>query len=447
YDESGKSAKKFLVRKPVADGNITSGFGGRNHPLLGYDKMHTGVDWASSTGTPGFAAGTGVIDKIGWEGGYGKYIRTRHANGYETAYGHLSAFARSMEAGKRVHQGQIIGYVGSTGLSTGAHLHYEIMVNGRFVDPMRIKLPRGRVLEGPVLAGFERERDRLEAMISRAPARMAQTGQAASREAAGVLRRLRGRLAVDHESVGTGGDHGALAVLDAPRKNERGERILHRFLDHPLERPGAVGRIPALLGEPFACGGLEHDRDLAILEQLYEPPHLDVDDAAHLRTLEAMEQDDLVDAVEELRPQTRAHRRHDLIAHGVGILAVGLIDQIFGAEIRGHHDQRVAEVDGMPLPVREPSVVEHLEQHVEDVRVRLLDLVEQHDLVGPSTHRLGERAAFLVADVAGRRADQPRDRMLLHVLGHVDADQRLLVVEQKLAERLGALGLAAPGRP
>jgi murein DD-endopeptidase MepM/ murein hydrolase activator NlpD len=122
YDESGKSAKKFLVRKPVSEGNITSGFGGRNHPLLGYSKMHTGVDWASSTGTAIFAAGNGIIDKVGWEGGYGKYIRIRHANGYETAYGHMSAFARGMEQGKKIRQGQVIGYVGSTGLSTGAHL-------------------------------------------------------------------------------------------------------------------------------------------------------------------------------------------------------------------------------------------------------------------------------------------------------------------------------------
>src|SRR5262249_51395783 len=95
-DESGKSAKKFLVRKPVSEGNITSGFGGRNHPLLGYAKMHTGVDWGSSPGTAIFAAGNGLIDKVGWEGGYGKYIPIRHSNGYETAYGHMSAFARSM---------------------------------------------------------------------------------------------------------------------------------------------------------------------------------------------------------------------------------------------------------------------------------------------------------------------------------------------------------------
>ncbi|HEY6994374.1 MAG TPA: M23 family metallopeptidase [Xanthobacteraceae bacterium] len=176
YDESGKSAKKFLVRKPVSDGNITSGFGGRNHPLLGYTKMHTGVDWGAATGTPIFAAGNGVIEQAGWEGGYGKYIRIRHANGYETAYGHMSAFARGMEQGKKVRQGQVIGYIGSTGLSTGAHLHFEIMINGRFVDPMKIKLPRGRVLQGALLAGFERERTRLDTMMTRAvPSRYAES--------------------------------------------------------------------------------------------------------------------------------------------------------------------------------------------------------------------------------------------------------------------------------
>ena len=99
--------------------------------------MHTGVDWAAPMGTPIYASGNGTIEKIGWEGGYGRYIRIRHANGYQTAYGHMSAFARNMAEGKRVRQGQVIGYVGSTGLSTGAHLHYEIIVNGRHVDPMR----------------------------------------------------------------------------------------------------------------------------------------------------------------------------------------------------------------------------------------------------------------------------------------------------------------------
>lgn len=175
YDETGKSAKKFLVRKPVNEAILRSGFGVRKHPILGYMKMHTGVDWTAPTGTPIFAAGNGIVDKVGWESGYGKYIRIRHANGYETAYGHMTAFARGIETGTRVRQGQVIGFVGSTGLSTGAHLHYEVLVNGRFVDPMRIKLPRGRSLEGPVLATFEQERDRVDNLMARNPARVAQT--------------------------------------------------------------------------------------------------------------------------------------------------------------------------------------------------------------------------------------------------------------------------------
>jgi murein DD-endopeptidase MepM/ murein hydrolase activator NlpD len=173
YDETGKSAKKFLIRKPVPTGIMRSGFGSRNHPLLGYTKMHTGVDWAAPLGTPIYASGNGVVEKVGWEAGYGKYVRLRHANGYETAYGHMTAFARSTQAGARVRQGQVIGYVGSTGLSTGPHVHYEILVNGRFVDPLRLKLPRGRVLDGQLLDNFDRERDRLDTMIARAGARVA----------------------------------------------------------------------------------------------------------------------------------------------------------------------------------------------------------------------------------------------------------------------------------
>jgi len=173
YDESGKSAKKFLVRKPVAEGIMRDGFGIRRHPILGYTKMHTGVDWAAPTGTPIYAAGNGVVEKAGWESGYGKFILIRHNNGYESAYGHMSAFARGIDEGTRVRQGQVIGFVGSTGLSTGSHVHYEIRVNGRFVDPMRIKLPRGRELEGPMLAAFEQERERLDEIIARKPARVA----------------------------------------------------------------------------------------------------------------------------------------------------------------------------------------------------------------------------------------------------------------------------------
>ena len=163
YDETGKSAKKFLVRKPVPIGIMRSGFGERNHPLLHYMKTHTGVDWAAPFGTPIFAAGNGTIDEIGLKGGYGKYVRVRHANGYQTAYGHMTAFARGLNVGSRVRQGQIIGFVGSTGLSTGAHVHFEILINDRFVNPMTVKLPRGRVLDGTSLAIFEKGREQLDA--------------------------------------------------------------------------------------------------------------------------------------------------------------------------------------------------------------------------------------------------------------------------------------------
>ncbi len=177
YDEAGKSAKKFLVRKPVAEGIMRSSFGIRRHPILGYTKMHTGVDWAAPSGTPIYAAGNGLVEKVGWESGYGKFVLIRHNNGYESAYGHMSAYARNIDEGKRVRQGQVIGFVGSTGLSTGSHVHYEIRVNGRFVDPMRIKLPRGRELQGPMMANFEQERERLDGIMARKPARVASSAR------------------------------------------------------------------------------------------------------------------------------------------------------------------------------------------------------------------------------------------------------------------------------
>ena len=166
YDEDGVSAKKFLVRKPVPVGIVTSPFGWRTHPLLHISEMHTGVDWAAPFGTPIFAAGNGDVEEIGLKGGYGKYVRIHHANGYETAYGHMTAFARGLQVGSHVRQGQVIGFVGSSGLSTGSHVHFEIIVNDRFVDPMRIKLPRGRVLDGDTLASFEKDRAQLDAVLS-----------------------------------------------------------------------------------------------------------------------------------------------------------------------------------------------------------------------------------------------------------------------------------------
>jgi murein DD-endopeptidase MepM/ murein hydrolase activator NlpD len=165
FDEEGRSAKQFLLRNPLPNGQFRSGFGGRRHPILGYTRMHTGVDWSAPSGTPIIASGNGVVEKAGWAGGYGKQTIVRHANGYETSYNHQSKIANGIKPGARVRQGQVIGYVGTTGLSTGAHLHYELMVNGRKVDPMRVRLPVGRVLKGDDLKSFERERDRINALL------------------------------------------------------------------------------------------------------------------------------------------------------------------------------------------------------------------------------------------------------------------------------------------
>ncbi len=167
YDEDGKSAKKFLMRKPMTVGRFASGFGYRRHPILGTVRLHGGVDWAAPRGTPIMAAGDGVVERAGGSSGYGNFTLIRHTNGYITAYGHQSAFAKGIVPGVHVRQGQIIGFVGSTGLSTGPHLHYEVRVNGKLVDPLRIRLPRGRVLEGDMLAGFKRERERIDSLLSR----------------------------------------------------------------------------------------------------------------------------------------------------------------------------------------------------------------------------------------------------------------------------------------
>jgi murein DD-endopeptidase MepM/ murein hydrolase activator NlpD len=169
YDENGRSSRKFLVRKPISIGETRSGFGMRRHPILGYYKMHTGVDWAAPIGTPILAAGNGTVIKAQWDSGYGRRVEIQHANGYITTYNHMSGFARGVKEGLRVKQGQVIGFLGSTGLSTGPHLHYEVMVNGHFVDPMRVKLARTREIEGRLLAEFRKERDRIDGLMAKAP--------------------------------------------------------------------------------------------------------------------------------------------------------------------------------------------------------------------------------------------------------------------------------------
>ncbi len=169
YDENGRSSQKFLIRKPVAAGEQRSGFGWRRHPILRYARMHTGVDWATKTGTPIVAAGNGTIIKAKRESGYGNRIELQHANGYVTTYSHMVGYAKGMREGVKVRQGQVIGYVGSTGLSTGAHLHYEVIVNGSYVDPLRIRLARSRNLTNRQMAAFRRERDRIDGLIAKAP--------------------------------------------------------------------------------------------------------------------------------------------------------------------------------------------------------------------------------------------------------------------------------------
>ncbi len=169
YDQNGDSAKRFLMRTPVKGGRFTSGFGQRKHPLLRIRRMHSGVDWAAPSGTPILAAGDGLVEAAGRNGGYGNYVRIRHANGFATSYGHLSRFAEGLVIGKRVKQGQMIGYVGTTGISTGPHLHFEVMVNNRFVDPMTINVPRGLQLQGRVLAEFQKEKQRIDNLMALSP--------------------------------------------------------------------------------------------------------------------------------------------------------------------------------------------------------------------------------------------------------------------------------------
>lgn len=167
YDANGKSSKKFLLRKPVPNGKFRSAYGMRRHPISRRLKLHGGVDWSAPRGTPIISAGNGVVQKVGWSGGYGKQTIILHANGYETSYSHQTAYAKGIRSGARVRQGQVIGYVGSTGYSTGPHLHYEVKVNNNRVDPMRIRLPKGKVLKDTDLARFMSEKERIDQLVNK----------------------------------------------------------------------------------------------------------------------------------------------------------------------------------------------------------------------------------------------------------------------------------------
>ena len=169
YDDKGSNSKKFLMRMPVKAGRLTSGFGYRKHPLYGIVKLHSGIDYAAPVGTPILASGNGTIEVAGREGGYGNYVRIRHANSYKTAYGHMHRFAEGVVKGAKVRQGQIIGFIGTTGASTGPHLHYEVLVNNRFTNPLLIKIPRSRQLQARLLQDFRKEKARLDDLMHRPP--------------------------------------------------------------------------------------------------------------------------------------------------------------------------------------------------------------------------------------------------------------------------------------
>ena len=165
YDETGRSNRAFLLRKPITEGTLRSGFGLRYHPVLHYSKMHTGIDWSDKIGTPIIAAGDGLVIKAEWDSGYGRRVEIQHNYNFITTYSHMSAFAADIVEGTTVRQGQVIGYLGSSGLSTGPHLHYEVKVNDNYVDPLGIRLPGNRELDRTQLAEFKRERDRIDDLI------------------------------------------------------------------------------------------------------------------------------------------------------------------------------------------------------------------------------------------------------------------------------------------
>ncbi|MFW5680905.1 MAG: peptidoglycan DD-metalloendopeptidase family protein [Pseudomonadota bacterium] len=171
FDRTGQSLRRLLLRQPVTGYRISSGFGMRRHPILGYQRMHNGIDFAAPTGTPIYAAGAGRLVHVGRNGGYGNYVRIDHGNGFQTAYAHMSRFARGLRSGGRVRQGEVIGYVGSTGVSTGPHLHFEVLHNGRHVNPLTVAQPPASRLAGETLDQFRAHVHRVDAVLARERAR------------------------------------------------------------------------------------------------------------------------------------------------------------------------------------------------------------------------------------------------------------------------------------
>ena len=166
FDENGKSIRKTLMKTPINGARLSSSYGKRKHPILGYTKMHTGTDFAAPMGTPIMASGDGKVIKAGWCGGGGNCVKIKHNTTYQTVYAHMSKFGRGIKKGARVKQGQIIGYVGSTGLSTGPHLHYEVIENGKKINSQKLKLPSGKILKGKERKNFELSKIKIDVLKS-----------------------------------------------------------------------------------------------------------------------------------------------------------------------------------------------------------------------------------------------------------------------------------------
>ncbi len=166
YDINGKSIVKSLMKTPINGARLSSSYGMRKHPILGFSKMHTGTDFAAPMGTPIMASGSGTVTRARWCGGGGNCVKIRHNSTYETVYAHMSKFARGVKEGRKVKQGQIIGYVGSTGMSTGPHLHYEVIVNKKKVNSQNLKLPSGKILKGEERKDFEIKRIKIDLQLS-----------------------------------------------------------------------------------------------------------------------------------------------------------------------------------------------------------------------------------------------------------------------------------------
>tara|TARA_E500000178_G_scaffold270506_1_gene268383 strand:+ start:155 stop:1369 length:1215 start_codon:yes stop_codon:yes gene_type:complete len=166
YDIKGKSITKSLMKTPINGARLSSSFGMRKHPILGYNKMHRGTDFAAPAGTPIMASGSGTVTRARWCGGGGNCVKIKHNSTYETIYAHMKAFAKGIREGKKIRQGQIIGYVGSTGLSTGPHLHYEVIVNGKKVNSQKLKLPSGKTLRGEERKQFELDRIKIDLKLA-----------------------------------------------------------------------------------------------------------------------------------------------------------------------------------------------------------------------------------------------------------------------------------------